>query len=438
LQYIEFAGAELDRKRVLEEYDNAVREFNELEEQLRKLTGGINLASPVQLSTYLFETLAFPPPKDHKGNPLKTKRGQYKTDAKTLDKLKAVTPEQEQFIRLYKRRNKLDSLITKNLLFFKLVCEQRDAMFMGNINQGFTNTHRLASTGRPILFAGLKAARGAQFQNMPRAYKRLFKAHDPDYLDCEADGAQLEFRVAVEMSNDPVGKAMLINGDDVHADTAKVFVDWNTAHPKDPHPDFIGLDYKAARQPAKPQTFKPTYGGQGIHLAEKEYCKFFRDKYKALAKTQKDWTYEVLDSGKLRTPYGMIFYWPGTTMSRFGYIDNTTSIYNYPIQGYATAEIIPIALTYFWHRIKGLRIVCWNTIHDSIASRVHREDVEQYKFISKRAFTQDVYNYLSAVYKLDFSTPLAVGVKVGEYWGEAEAEEIWEVYPDGTEHYKCK
>lgn len=134
----------------------------------------------------------------------------------------------------------------------------------------------------------------------------------------------------------------------------------------------------------------------------------------------------------------MIFYWPGTVMSRSGYIDNTTSIYNYPIQGYATAEIIPIALTYFWHRINGLRIICWNTIHDSIASRVHRDDVEIYKQISKRAFTTDVYNYLSTIYKLDFSTPLAVGVKVGEYWGEAEVEEIWDVYPDGTEHYKRK
>ena len=134
----------------------------------------------------------------------------------------------------------------------------------------------------------------------------------------------------------------------------------------------------------------------------------------------------------------MIFHWPGTKMGRSGYIDNTTSIYNYPIQGYATAEIIPIALVHFWHRSRYLRIVCWNTIHDSIASRVHRDDLAEYKEISKLAFTHDVYNYLSKVYGLRFSTPLAVGVKVGEHWGEAELEEIWEVSPDGKETYKCK
>lgn len=134
----------------------------------------------------------------------------------------------------------------------------------------------------------------------------------------------------------------------------------------------------------------------------------------------------------------MIFYWPGTTMKRSGYIENTTSIYNYPIQGYATAEIIPIALVHFWHRARHLRIVCWNTIHDSIASRVHRDDIDAYKEISKLAFTHDVYNYLRTVYGLQFSTPLAVGVKVGEHWGEAEVEEIWEVSPDGNETYKRK
>lgn len=83
-------------------------------------------------------------------------------------------------------------------------------------------------------------------------------------------------------------------------------------------------------------------------------------------------------------------------------------------------------------------MIIWNTIHDSIASRVHREDVEKYKEVSKRAFTRDVYNYMSNVYNFEFCLPLGVGVKVGEHWGEAEVEEIWEVSPDGNETYKCK
>lgn len=142
--------------------------------------------------------------------------------------------------------------------------------------------------------------------------------------------------------------------------------------------------------------------------------------------------------GFLTTPYGMRFYWPGTKMSRSGYIDNTTAISNYPIQGFATAEIIPIALVSFWHRSRNLRVVIWNTIHDSLVSRVHREDVEQYMNLSKHCLTTDVYNFLREVYNYNFSVPLGVGVKVAKNWGESKTEHVWSVYPDGRETYELK
>ena len=95
-------------------------------------------------------------------------------------------------------------------------------------------------------------------------------------------------------------------------------------------------------------------------------------------------------------------------------------------------------MIYFWHRIKDTRIVMWNTIHDSIASRVHRDEIELYKEISKQSFTYDVYNYLRTVYNYEFTIPLGVGVKVGEHWGEAEVEEVWDVHANGDETYKRK
>lgn len=253
---LEFNGGQLDSAAVYKEYEDTLREFHELDDKLKAFTGGINLSSPTQLGKYLFETLQFPIPLDHKKQPLKTKNGAPKTDVKTLEKLRATSEVQVEFLKLYKRRNKLDSLLSKNLEFFKLVCDQRDGKFYGNINQGFTQTHRLAATGRPIVFNGLKKGKGIQFQNMPRAYKKLFAAHDPDYVDAECDGAQLEFRVGVEMGNDEAGRLMICNGEDVHADTAKVFVDWNAARVP-LHPEFVGLTYKEARQPAKPFTFMP-------------------------------------------------------------------------------------------------------------------------------------------------------------------------------------
>lgn len=435
---IEFNGAILDRERVEKEYETTVQEFRKLEHELKALAGDINLSSPKQLGEFLLNKLKFRIPLDHKKKPLLTSKGLPKTDTATLSLLVAETDEQRRFLEAYKKRNKYDSLLTKNLDFFKLVCEQRDSTFYCVFNQGFTQTHRLSSSGRSILFEGQKKPKGVQGQNLPRQYKPLFYAPKDDEVVIEADGAQLEFRVGVDMSHDPVGMKMIEDGEDVHADTARVFVDWNTANPHNQHPHFIGLDYKQARQPAKPQSFKPMYGGNGQHKAEQQYCKFFRQKYKHMEDMQRGWTLEVLDKGYMIAPYGMRFYWPGTRMSARGYVDNTTSIYNYSIQGFATAEIIPIALVHFWQATRGLPVSIFLTIHDSIVSRVNVDAVEEVKQISKWSFTTAVYDFLRDVYKYEFTVPLAAGIKVSKHWGASDEEEIFTVYADGREEYKKK
>lgn len=428
---IEFNGCELDKDKVVEEYDKTIEEFRNLEQQLFEITGGINLSSPKQLAKYLYETLGFPIPRDHKGNELRTPSGNIRTDVSTLSQLDATTEEQKQFLELYKRRNKLDALLTKNLMFFYHVVKEHGGVFYGVFNQGFTQTHRLSSSGRKVFVKALKKALGAQLQNLPRQYKYLFTAYDPDYYVGEADGAQLEFRVAAEMGHDEVATREIIEGADIHSYTSEVLI-------KAGHPDFIGKSVKEGRQGAKAHTFAPMYGGNGKLPAEKEYSKFFKNKYSGIAGTQRDWCLEVLDRGYQINPYGMRFYWPGTRMSKSGYIDNTTSISNYSVQGFATGEIIPIALIHFWHRTRGLPIIIWNTIHDSIASRFHKDVEEVYKLLSKHCLTTDVYNFLREVYKYDFQVPLGVGVKIAKNWGAAKIEEVWAVYPDGRETYQRK
>lgn len=428
---IEFNGCELDPKKVKEEYEQSVNDFQAVERELQEVVGSINLSSPKQLAAYLYDELGFDVPTDYNGRPLTTATGAPKTDTGTLSLLRSTTPEQERFLSLYKLRNKLDSLLTKNLEFFQKVCEQKKGIFYGVFNQGFTGTHRLSSSGRTILFEGLKKPKGVQLQNLPRQYKGLFTAHDEDYLVGEADGAQLEFRVAAEMGNDKVATEEIIGGADIHSVTSQVMIEAK-------HPKFIGKTVKEGRQDAKAHTFAPMYGGMGKHPAEKEYAKFFKAKYHGISGTQRDWCEEVLDRGYQINPYGMRFYWPGTKMSRSGYIENTTSISNYSIQGFATGEIIPIALVHFWHRTRGMPIIIWNTIHDSIASRVHKDVIEEYKVLSKVALTTDVYSFLKEVYEYQFTVPLGVGVKVAKHWGASKTEEVWAVSPDGEETYQKK
>ena len=97
-------------------------------------------------------------------------------------------------------------------------------------------------------------------------------------------------------------------------------------------------------------------------------------------------------------------------------------------QGFATGEIIPLALVYFWHKTRELRVNIFVTIHDSIDSRVHKDDVEETIKIAKVCLTTDVYNHLNVVYGYNMRTPLGLGAKYGKHWNEGE-EIKWDLMP---------
>jgi DNA polymerase I-like protein with 3'-5' exonuclease and polymerase domains len=428
---IEFEGLTLDPVAVAEEYRKTQTEWQAANTELYEQTGGINLASPKQVGEFLFSVLKFRVPTDHRGKEMLTGKGAPSTSTDALSRLVAKTPKQEAFLDLYRRFNRLDSLLTKNLVFFKGVCDEYGGKFFGSFNLGRAGTHRLTSSGKPLLFAGEKKPRGIQLQNVPREYKRLFWSGHEDWVVVEGDGAQLEFRVAADLCRDPVAIKEIAEDVDVHTITANFLFEHG-------HPGFDTMTAKERRQDSKAFTFKPLYGGASGSDAVVEYCEFFKAKYTYIANEQYSWALRAIDTKQQRTPYGMTFYWPGTKMNRGGYITNTTQIYNYPVQGFATGEIIPIALVHFWHRSAGAAIRIFTTIHDSIGAIVHKDAVEICKQLLKQSLTDDVYRYLREIYDYEFVTPLGVGVKASRNWGTASSESIWNVFPDGTFTFKEK
>ena len=108
------------------------------------------------------------------------------------------------------------------------------------------------------------------------------------------------------------------------------------------------------------------------------------------------------------------------------YITNTPSICNYPVQSYATADIIPIAVTKLWHEMKAREMKSFlvNTIHDSAISELHPDEDEEFKEVSFDAFTNYVYHYLHTVYHDDFTVPLGAEVKIGSHWSEGTEDSV--------------
>lgn len=413
---IEFAGMVLDPIAVEEEYNKAKKIMETIGAELAEITGGINLGSPKQLAKFIYDDLGMPEPKDYKGDVIRTDKGERTANSKALALLKPETDKQKIFLEKYKEYNKQASLVEKNLEYFKLTCEQRNCKFHGLFAQGRVASHRLASNGIPVKFEGKKKTSSVQLQNLPREYKCLFWSGDDDWYTFEADSAQLEFRVAVDLGKDKVGLEEIETGVDIHSFTAKVLTEEGEP---------------TTRQEAKAKTFRPLFGGGSGSPALVAYCEYFKNKYEGISKTQREWAIQCADKKEFTTAYGITFYFPFAKMQRSGYITHSTEIYNIPIQGFATGEIIPIALVYYWHRAKGMPIEIFSTIHDSIVARVRKDYIETAKQIAQQALTTDVYEYLLRVYNYKFRVPLGLGMKHSRNWGTSKEEIKLDVWPDG-------
>lgn len=426
---IESVGLQLDAERVLNEEKRLQEVVAESGEALDAITGGINLGSPKQLGAFLYGKMGFAAPRDNAGEVMLTGSGAISTAKPALEKLVAETSGQVAFLEKYKEYNLADSMLSKNINFFVAVCKEYAGKFFGSLNQCRTANHRLASSGIKMKFTTVKKELAAQIQNLPRAYKSLFTVLEKDYVVTEYDGSQIEFRVAADLGHDKVAESDIVNGVDIHTFTMNTM---NAAYKK------LGIDKEIDRQGAKPQTFAPLYGAFGKDAAEQEYAQAFRKKYADIYRTQQDWTLIVADRKKLTTPYGLTFHWPNARIHRSGYVSYSTEIFNLPISGFATGEIIPIGLTHFWHRIKGLRTRIFNTVHDSIIVKQHKDDVEMVTQIAKQAMTMDVYRFLREVYRYEFTVPLGFGCKSGTHWGESKQELKWDVWPDGSERHQIE
>lgn len=409
LSDIEREGLQLDASFIRIKHKELEAEYERLTRQLNELTGGINLASPLQLAEFLYDKLGFDELKQKKGGrwePKRTATGRRLTGADDVAALKAVTSEQRAFNELFVAHRELHSELTKYMRKFLECCDENGGLLLAKFNQTNTQTHRLSSSGLDY---------STQFQNLPRSYKPLFKAKRAGWLMGEADGAQLEFRIAAHMGRDTVALRDILDKVDVHTFTADVLT--KAGQPTD-------------RQGAKPHTFKPLYGGSSGTKAEQTYYQAFKEKYKGVAAAQKDWINSVLMTKELETEWGLKFYWPDTRLTESGYVTNTPSICNYPVQSMATAEVIPLALVFMWHRIKLMGddagIVLVNTIHDSIVAEVRPDCVELFHTVARTALIEDAYLAMKALYGIEMTVPLGCGVKVAEHWGDTKDETKYE------------
>ena len=260
-------------------------------------------------------------------------------------------------------------------------------------------TQHMTSTGR---FSG----RDPNMQNMPRGgtfpVKKVFVSRWDGGKIMEADFAQLEFRVAAFLSQDQVAMKEVSEGFDVHSYTAKVISEAGQA---------------TSRQEAKAHTFAPLYGatGYGRTVPEAKYYEHFTEKYKGIAGWHQRLAKEVLTHRKITTPSGREFSFPNVRRRKNGTITDFTAIKNYPVQSFATADIVPAVLLEIDLRMAGMQSKIVNSVHDSIVIDVHPDEEKRIITIID-AVSCSLKSIIDERFKINFNVPLALEAKIGVNW----------------------
>jgi len=272
-----------------------------------------------------------------------------------------------------------------------------DGILHARYNQCITATGRLSSADPNL-------------QNFPRGrtfpVRKAFVSRFKGGTIMEADYAQLEFRVAGELSGCAQVALDIANKVDVHNQTADVLT---------------RAGQRTDRQGAKSHTFKPLYGGMSGTEAEVTYYQWFVRHYEGVGKWQEKLCDDAVKTKIVRLPSGREYKFPKARRNGYGGVTGRTKIVNYPVQGFATGDLVPLAVLRIWHglRLSGLQSVLCNTVHDSIVIDCYPGEEKAVARIVRAAMLglpEEVLNR----YGYSMRMPLDIEIKIGPNWMDSQ------------------
>ena len=291
----------------------------------------------------------------------------------------------------------------------------------GKLNHTATVTGRLSSTNPNL----------QNISNNP--IKQIFTSRWKRGVIVEVDFNQLEVVALAHVTKDLQLIKDISGGADIHSELYK---------------DMFGrYPTKEERKPFKARTFQLIYGAgakaiskqAGCSLEEaKKFVDVFYGRYKSVAK----WHTEFASTAEIESRYDFdaegfrektkTFIYRAETGRKFAFKEyhsesewsprtynfSPTELKNYPVQGLATGDIVPMMLGIIFRQLVGrddVKMV--NTIHDSLMFDVQQHAV--YDFIKEITTTlKDTDKYFKQIFKKPLALKLNAGASVGANWFE--------------------
>ena len=396
LSDMELEGMKIDTVQ-LRRYAAALsEEMNTIQESIREMAEepGLNIMSPKQIGTLLFEKLRLDPKiKAKSGN-----RNSYPTDEETLRGLADKHPIINQILEFRGVKKLLSTYIEPLPNYISPVTGKIHTTF----NQALTATGRLSSSKPNLQNIPIRTERGKEI-------RKAFIPSRPDGLIVSADYSQIELRIMAHLSCDTHLIKAFRDGLDVHASTAaKIFnVD-------------ISEVTADQRRMAKTANFGIMYGISAFGLSQrlgigrgeaKKLIEDYFENFPAISSYIEDTLTAARENGYVETLFGRRRYLPdiNSKNATVRALAERNAI-NAPIQG-TSADIIKLAMSSVKKRIDeaGLKSKMVLQIHDELVFDAVKEEVEKLEAI--------VREEMENVVKL--SIPLTVECNHGNNWLEA-------------------
>jgi DNA polymerase-1 len=368
-------------------------DLQRLEAEIARAAGGsINLNSPKQLATVLFDKLQLPALKRTKTGP--------STDADVLEQLAELGHEVPKLLLEYRELEKLRSTYVD-------VLPKKIHPVTGRIHTSFNQigaaTGRLSSTDPNLQNIPVRSPRGEQI-------RRGF-VPQPGWKFVVADYSQIELRLMAHLSLDPAFIEAFRQGHDIHRQTAAIIFG-------------VPLDLVSSEMRARAKTINfGTIYGQGpfalskqLSISQEEAKAFIAEYFRRFAGVRAFLDRQVelaRERGYVETLFGRRRYVPETRDRNFNVRAFGERIaQNAPLQGSA-ADLIKIAMVRLHAALRddGLSAGLLLQVHDELVLEAPVPEVERVAALVKK--------HMEGAASLE--VPLVVEVGVGDNWLDAKS-----------------
>ncbi|MFG6304506.1 DNA polymerase I [Corynebacterium hesseae] len=390
LARMEAAGIAVDRDVLETQRDAFIEQVNEQERAARELAGddSLNLNSPKQLQSVLFDTFDMPKTK-------KTKTG-YSTAAKEIEQLAATHPH--PFLDHLLAHREYQKMKTTLEGLIKTI--QPDGRIHTTFNQTVASTGRLSSTEPNLQNIPVRTEAGRQIRS-------AFVVGEGFESLITADYSQIEMRVMAHLSADPGLIEAYREGEDLHNYVgSKVF---------DVPVDEVTSEL---RRRVKAMSYGLVYGLSAFGLSQqlgipareaKEIMESYFERFGGVKRYLDEVVVQARKDGYTSTVFGRRRYLPELNSdNRVARENAERAALNAPIQGTA-ADIIKVAMIRVDKALEGMASRVLLQVHDELVVEVAPGEAEDVQRILEREMDKAI----------ELTVPLEVSVGVGKNWDAA-------------------